>query len=86
MELTIEERQAVEKGDVLKYVIPGSRVECVVVREDMLDPLRARLDYSACDTDDLAALDGRGLAGRRLELERVEGRMKHEGRCLRGRG
>ena len=41
MELTIEERQAVEKGDVLKYVIPGSRVECVVVREDMLDPLRA---------------------------------------------
>ncbi len=56
MELTSEERQAVEQGDVLKYVIPGSRVECVVVREDMLDPLRARLDYSACDPDDLAAL------------------------------
>ena len=56
MELTIEERQTVEKGDVLKYVIPGSRVECVVVREDLLDSLRARLDYSACDTDDLAAL------------------------------
>jgi len=56
MELTIEERQAVEHGDVLKYVIPGSHVECVVVREDMLDPLRARLDYSACDADDLAAL------------------------------
>ena len=56
MELTVEERQALENGDVLKYVIPGSRVECVVVREDMLDPLRARLDYSACDTDDLAAL------------------------------
>ena len=56
MELTIEERQAVEKGDVLKYVIPGSSVECVVVREDLLDQLLARLDYSACDTDDLAAL------------------------------
>jgi hypothetical protein len=56
MELTIEERQAVEHGDVLKYVIPGSHVECVVVREDMLDPLRARLDYSACDADDLASL------------------------------
>jgi hypothetical protein len=56
MELAIEERQAVEKGDVVKYVIPGSRVECVVVREDLLDPLRARLDYSACDADDLAAL------------------------------
>ena len=56
MELTIEERQAVEKGDVLKYVIPGSRVECVVVRQDMLDPLLARLDCSACDADELAAL------------------------------
>jgi hypothetical protein len=56
MELTVKERQAVENGDVLKYVIPGSRVECVVVREDLLDPLRARLDYSACDADDLAAL------------------------------
>ncbi len=56
MELTSEERQAVEQGDVLKYVIPDSRVECVVVREDLLDPLRARLDYSACDADDLAAL------------------------------
>ena len=56
MELTSEERQAVEQGDVLKYVIPDSHVECVVVREDMLDPLRARLDYSACDADDLAAL------------------------------
>jgi hypothetical protein len=56
MQLTNEERQAVEKGDVVKYVIPGSRVECVVVREDLLDPLRARLDYSACDTDELASL------------------------------
>ena len=40
MELTSEERQAIEQGDVLKYVIPDSRVECVVVREDLLDPLR----------------------------------------------
>lgn len=56
MELTIEERQAVEKGDVVKYVIPDTRVECVVVREDLLDPLRARLDYSPCDANDLASL------------------------------
>jgi hypothetical protein len=56
MELTSEERQAVEQGEVLKYVIPDSRIECVVVRGDLLDPLRARLDYSACDADDLAAL------------------------------
>lgn len=56
MELTIEERQAIEKGDVLKYVVPGSRVECVVVRKDLLDSLRVHLDYSACDPDELAAL------------------------------
>ena len=56
MELTIEERQAVENGDVVKYVIPGSQVGCVVLREDLLDPLRARLDYSECDADELAAL------------------------------
>jgi hypothetical protein len=56
MKLTNDERQAVENGEVLKYVIPGSCVECVVVREDLLDSLRARLDYSACDADDLAAL------------------------------
>jgi hypothetical protein len=31
MELTAEERQAVEKGGVVKYIIPDSRVECVVV-------------------------------------------------------
>lgn len=56
MELTIEERQAIEHGDVVKYVIPGSHIECVVVREDLLDPLRARLDYSSCDADELASL------------------------------
>jgi hypothetical protein len=56
MELTVEERQAVEKGDVVKYVLPDSHIECVVVRGDLLDPLRARLDYSTCDTDDLTAM------------------------------
>jgi hypothetical protein len=56
MELTAEEREAVEKGGVVKFVIPESRVECVVVREDLLDPLRVRADYSPCDPDDLSAL------------------------------
>ncbi len=56
MELTAEEREAVEKGGVVKYVIPDSRVECVVVREDLLDPLRVRSDYSPCDPDDLSML------------------------------
>jgi hypothetical protein len=56
MELTIQEREAVQNGDVVRYVIPGSQIECVVVREDLLDPLRVRSDYSPCDPDDLSRL------------------------------
>jgi predicted cobalt transporter CbtA len=56
MELTAEERAAVEKGDVLKFMIPDSRVPCILVREDLLDPLRVRADYSACNPDDFSAL------------------------------
>ena len=56
MELTADEREAVEQGNVLKFLIPDSRVPCVVVREDLLDPLRVRADYSPCDPDDLSGL------------------------------
>ena len=56
MELTAAEREAVEKGDVLKFLIPDSRVPCIVVREDLLDPLRVRADYSPCNPDDLSVL------------------------------
>jgi hypothetical protein len=56
MELTAEEREAIEEGDVVKSVIPDSCVQCVVLREDLLDPLRVRADYSPCDVDELTAL------------------------------
>ena len=56
MELTAEERDAVKNGVVVKYVIPDSRVECVVVRQDLLDSLRVRSDYSPCNPDDLSIL------------------------------
>jgi hypothetical protein len=56
MELTAEERAALEQGGVVKFVIPDSHVPCVVVREDLLDPLRVRADYSPCDPDELARL------------------------------
>jgi hypothetical protein len=56
MELTAREREAVEQGGVVKYVIPGSRVECVVVRGDLLDSLRVRSDYSPCGPDELSRL------------------------------
>lgn len=56
MELTAEERETIEKGGVIKFVIPDSHVACVVVREDMLDRMRLRADYSPCDPDDLSTL------------------------------
>jgi hypothetical protein len=62
MDLTAEEREAVEKGAVVKYVIPDSHVECVVVREDLLDSLRVRADYAPCDPDDLSRLTSEVLA------------------------
>jgi hypothetical protein len=62
MELTTEERAAIEKGDLVKYVIPDSHVECVVVREDLLDLLRIRSDYSPCHPDDLSRLTSEVLA------------------------
>jgi hypothetical protein len=56
MNLTAAEREAVERGDLVKFEIPESSVQCVVVREDLLDPLRLRMDYSHCDGDDLSRL------------------------------
>jgi hypothetical protein len=61
MELTSQERAAVEMGDIVKFVIPDSHVPCVVVREDLLDPLRVRADFSPCDPDDLARLTAETL-------------------------
>ena len=62
MELTAQERDAIERGGVVRYVIPESRIECVVVRQELLDSLRARVDYSPCDADDLARLTSEVLA------------------------
>lgn len=56
MNLTAGEREAVERSDVVKFVIPDSAVQCVVLREDLLDSLRLRTDYSPCDPDDLSWL------------------------------
>jgi hypothetical protein len=61
MKLTTEERAAVERGDLVKFVIPESHVECIVVREDLLDPLRVRADFSPCDPDELSALTAETL-------------------------
>ena len=39
MQLSAEERVAVESGRLVRYVIPESQVECLVVRSDKLDQL-----------------------------------------------
>lgn len=53
MILTANEREAVERGDLVPFVIPESSVECVIVRRDRLDPLLLNVDYSPCPPDDL---------------------------------
>lgn len=53
MILTAQERAAVERGDLVPFVIPESSVECVIVRRDQLAPLLLNVDYSPCPADDL---------------------------------
>jgi hypothetical protein len=61
MELTSQEREAVEMGDIVKFVVRDPRVLCVVVHEDLLDHLRLRAEFSPCDPDDLAWLTAETL-------------------------
>ena len=56
MQLTIEERNAVESGRLVRYVIPESRVECLVVRSDKLEQVIERTDLNACHPDDFLPL------------------------------
>ena len=39
MQLTAEERVAVENGQPIRCIIPGSSVRCVVVRDDVFEAL-----------------------------------------------
>ena len=56
MRLNTTEREAIERGDIVRYVIPESQTECVLIRGDLLDPIRARADFSPCDSDELLPL------------------------------
>ena len=40
MQLTIEERQAVENGQPMRCVEQASRLECVVLRADLFERMR----------------------------------------------
>ena len=49
MQLSVEERAAVENGQPVRCAIPGSNVRCVVIRDDVFDSLR--LPVSVVDED-----------------------------------
>ena len=51
MQLSAEERVAVESGRLVRYVIPESRVECLLVRSDKLEQLAVQADLGACHPD-----------------------------------
>ena len=54
MQLTAEERIAVENGHPVRCAVPGSNVRCVVIRDDVFDALR--LPVSVVDEDMLTDL------------------------------
>jgi len=56
MQLTTEERVAVENGRLVRYVIPESQVECLVVRSDKLEQLAEQGNLDACHPDDLFSM------------------------------
>ena len=49
MQLTAEERVAIENGQPVRCTIPGSNLRCVVIRDDVFDALR--LPVSVVDED-----------------------------------
>ncbi len=52
MQLSAEERVAVESGRLVRYVIPESRVECLLLRSDKLEQLAEHADLGACHPDE----------------------------------
>ncbi len=56
MQLSAEERLAVENGRLVRFMIPESRVECCVVRSDQLEKLAQPADLSPSHPDDLLLL------------------------------
>ncbi len=40
MQLSVEERAAIENGQTVRCAIPGSNVRCVVIRDDVFEALQ----------------------------------------------
>ena len=56
MQLSIEERNAVESGRLVRYVIPESRVECLLLRSDQLGQLAEQTQLGTCHPDEFLPL------------------------------
>ena len=57
MQLTTDQRTELENGRLVRFVIPESNIECVMVRSDRLNQQRAEdVDLSPCHSDELMAL------------------------------
>ena len=56
MQPSAEERVAVESGRLVRYFIPESRVECLLVRSDKLEQLAEQADLGACHPDEFLPL------------------------------
>lgn len=52
MQLSAEEQIAVENGQPLRCLIPGSKVRCVVIRDDVFEALRLPVSVVEEDTLD----------------------------------
>lgn len=56
MQLSNEERNAVESGRLVRYVFPESRVECLLVRSDQLGQLAEQAQLGTCHPDEFLPL------------------------------
>ena len=51
MQLTVDERNVVESGQPVRFLIPGTNVRCVIIRDDVFE--RLRLPIAVVDEDTL---------------------------------
>ena len=56
MQLTIEQRTQLESGRLIRFVIPESNIECVMLRSDRLLQPADDIDLGPCHSDELMAL------------------------------
>ena len=74
MQLSLEERLAVENGQPFRFVIRESGVECVVIRADRQDELLSLISFGDCPIDDLMRLTAETFEDEDWEIPDDRGR------------